>query len=601
MTGGTLLTLKNNTLSVYRINEIMKLEITGISLPFKFYNINLRQKVNEHLFVDIWYDFANIGESERDFDSLLDNLGKKLTVKFTDDRGDSEFSAIIHGVKILYSKLCLQCVSVSYIMDQAPVNKVFVGKKPLEIVQEVVQKYRFEYDTSTFPGDTIEFNTIVQFQETGFQFLKKLANLLGCMLYCDGEKLYFGKDLTKSEEVVLTPETENIDSRGHLSVSLNPVQSKGAAYGYFNYKKDVFQRSNLQRVDTPDIAGNNFLDLAIDRSKTTYKDSVIEEIDYSKNDDGEYSTYLENRLAANQGKMVIVSGISKNLKLRIGTRIKYSKHPVLNESYTIIGVNITYDNHEFYNSYEAVPDKTIITPEIDMRSRGELTQIAVVVDDVDKEGLGRVKVRFPWDIEGDNTNCFWARVINPYAGKTHGSHFTPRKGDEVVVTFDKGQPFHPLVVGSLYHDNIKPSFKDSKGFGSNEVLIAKTDNGTEIHLLDQDDKQEVTISMTGGGSGEPKNSVVLTVDKGSSEPKIVINTQGNAQIAAKNDITITADNNIKIKAKNDLEIDAKKIKVSSSSDMQLLSGTNTKVQARGKMDVKSSSQLVLKSGIIRIN
>jgi type VI secretion system secreted protein VgrG len=72
---------------------------------------------------------------------------------------------------------------------------------------------------------------------------------------------------------------------------------------------------------------------------------------------------------------------------------------------------------------------------------------------------GRVKVQFHWDREGkkDPGSSCWIRVAQPWAGKGWGAFFWPRAGNEVVVSFEEGDPDQPLVVGSVYNaDNMPP-------------------------------------------------------------------------------------------------------------------------------------------------
>jgi len=72
---------------------------------------------------------------------------------------------------------------------------------------------------------------------------------------------------------------------------------------------------------------------------------------------------------------------------------------------------------------------------------------------------GRVKVQFHWDREGkkDPGSSCWIRVAQPWAGKGWGAFFWPRAGNEVVVSFEEGDPDQPLVVGSVYNaDNLPP-------------------------------------------------------------------------------------------------------------------------------------------------
>jgi uncharacterized protein involved in type VI secretion and phage assembly len=67
--------------------------------------------------------------------------------------------------------------------------------------------------------------------------------------------------------------------------------------------------------------------------------------------------------------------------------------------------------------------------------------IGIVTNNKDTEGLGRVKVRFPW--LSDLNESFWARVASPMAGDNRGVFFLPEKDDEVLVMFAHGDvAFH---------------------------------------------------------------------------------------------------------------------------------------------------------------
>nr|MDT0525948.1 type VI secretion system tip protein TssI/VgrG [Streptomyces sp. DSM 41633] len=71
---------------------------------------------------------------------------------------------------------------------------------------------------------------------------------------------------------------------------------------------------------------------------------------------------------------------------------------------------------------------------------------------------GRIKVQFHWDREGqrdENSSC-WVRVAQGWAGKRWGSLYTPRIGQEVVVSFLEGDPDQPLVTGSVYNADTMP-------------------------------------------------------------------------------------------------------------------------------------------------
>jgi uncharacterized protein involved in type VI secretion and phage assembly len=86
--------------------------------------------------------------------------------------------------------------------------------------------------------------------------------------------------------------------------------------------------------------------------------------------------------------------------------------------------------------------------------------------------LGRVRVRFPWQLNipacADNSGsvdapskttdpfdndraCAWVPVSQAWAGAHFGSQFLPRIGDQVLVDFVDGDPERPIISGRVYH------------------------------------------------------------------------------------------------------------------------------------------------------
>ncbi len=66
---------------------------------------------------------------------------------------------------------------------------------------------------------------------------------------------------------------------------------------------------------------------------------------------------------------------------------------------------------------------------------------------------GRIKVQFPWDLEGkhnESSSC-WIRVSQPWAGKGWGTLAIPRIGQEVIVDYIEGDPDRPVCTGRLFN------------------------------------------------------------------------------------------------------------------------------------------------------
>ena len=60
--------------------------------------------------------------------------------------------------------------------------------------------------------------------------------------------------------------------------------------------------------------------------------------------------------------------------------------------------------------------------------------IGLVVDVDDPEGLGRIKVSFPW--LSDDNQSQWARLSRLMAGNDYGTWFMPEVDDEVLLALE---------------------------------------------------------------------------------------------------------------------------------------------------------------------
>jgi type VI secretion system secreted protein VgrG len=130
------------------------------------------------------------------------------------------------------------------------------------------------------------------------------------------------------------------------------------------------------------------------------------------------------------------------------------------------------------------------------------TQTAVVVgqpgDEIFTDKYGRIKVQFHWDRQGKkdaNSSC-WLRVGTSWAGKQWGAIQLPRVGQEVIVSFQEGDPDQPLVIGSVYNAEQMPPYKlpDNKtqsGMKSRSTLNGTPENFNELRFEDKKGEEQV--------------------------------------------------------------------------------------------------------------
>ncbi|MFN7986889.1 MAG: type VI secretion system tip protein TssI/VgrG [Thermoanaerobaculia bacterium] len=119
----------------------------------------------------------------------------------------------------------------------------------------------------------------------------------------------------------------------------------------------------------------------------------------------------------------------------------------------------------YRNAFRAIPAALAYrpprtTPKPVISGNQTATVVAPPGEEIWCDKYGRVKVLFHWDREGkrDLTASCWIRVAQPWAGNGWGTFFWPRAGNEVVVSFEEGDPDQPLVVGSVYNAENMPFF-----------------------------------------------------------------------------------------------------------------------------------------------
>ncbi len=88
---------------------------------------------------------------------------------------------------------------------------------------------------------------------------------------------------------------------------------------------------------------------------------------------------------------------------------------------------------------------------------GAATAAALLDNEIYVDELGRVRVQFNWDREGqfDGNSSIWMRVSQGWAGGGYGLFTIPRVGHEVLIAFLDGDPDAPIVVGSV-HNVVEP-------------------------------------------------------------------------------------------------------------------------------------------------
>ena len=188
--------------------------------------------------------------------------------------------------------------------------------------------------------------------------------------------------------------------------------------------------------------------------------------------------------------------------------------------------------------------------------------VAVVSQNQDPEGLGRVKVQFPWRENPDESH--WARVAVPMAGNDRGTWFLPEVGDEVLVICDAERVDHPYVIGSLWNGSEPPPETNSDGL--NDIRKIRSRSGHEI-IFDDGARGRIDIHLSDNKRVRmDPDGILISDDKGNQiEIKSVpgtISIQSNAKLSIQSKvIDIKADASMTLQATGTLTIQGALVKI----------------------------------------
>jgi uncharacterized protein involved in type VI secretion and phage assembly len=187
----------------------------------------------------------------------------------------------------------------------------------------------------------------------------------------------------------------------------------------------------------------------------------------------------------------------------------------------------------------------------------------MVTDNVDPDGLGRVRVQLTWQDQG---SAYWARTATPMSGSDYGAWFLPEIGDEVLVGAEHGDPALLYVLGMLWNGKAKPPATNADG--KNNLRLIKSHRGHQLLFDDTDNKPALELKLADG-------------------KRVTLDADGVA-------IDDAAGNTILIKS------GGAEIAITSTAKLTLKSA-QVAIEADGTLEIKSGGTLTLKGALVQIN
>lgn len=558
----------------------------------KFVSLHLRQGFNRHHTFTVMVNYLSPNNTfQQTPEKFIGYIGETASISFVHRQtGESyDFEGIITQVEMVGSMgetggVAIHGTSPTILYENNRTLDSWMDQSLSTIIKEVTQEYG-KVNLVSNPKYATPIPYMAQYNESVFDFMNRLSALYGEWFYYDGTKVYFGKpDRDNTEKIVYDMDLEEV------RLVANLVPGKSARYDY------VAQENKQHNADTPAKPNgmNDLQSIAHSCSEKAYTAKTTSAADPHVTDKAELDEQMRIVKNASGANLLNIKGIGKTCRIRIGEIIDVSfpdrmKLPPLGK-FRIVGIEheVRRDGH-YSNSFVGVPDGTVHIPVPDVKRPLALPELATVKENNDDKGQGRVKVAFDWQKNGKTTN--WIRVQTPNAGvsgavpKNRGWVFVPEVGDQVMVSYEHGNPDRPYVTGSVFHSGSgKGGDKDNKVKSiitrSGNAIVFDDETGS-IVITDQTGKQLIMLDGTDAITVMAKKSITLTNE---AESVIVMDDKSIGLQA--DTIALEGRKSVTLLSGNECMV------LSSEKSIISSSGTNIKQEAEKDYDVAAKNGTV---------
>ena len=546
------------------------------SLP-SFISLHIDQRIGAH------HEFKMAVELESGGNRYVHNissskewLGESIVVKAANK---PVFVGVVTNVQLHREGSDFGCIIVSgysatYRMETAPGcfswNDTTIGN----VVKKLCEQAKVPLELNPAYKENKDY--ICQYEESDFDFIRRLAYQYQEWMYFDGTKLIFGKPRKLADPIRLEYGT----TLSSLDIGLQTLARSEQVFSYHSGADREMQRM------TPDLAyGHDRLSgEAFRASLGMFPKPARQHALPRISDETELINYMGRKQAAETAETHYITAESQVPTLRVGSVISlYSSflERVGNISKESLGnfiiIEMTHEVSQgsyYRNRFKAIPATVKALPGPKVRMPLAETQMATVLSNADPDGKGRVRVHMNWQTDGMQTG--WVRVMTPDGGgskdvrSNRGFVFIPEVGDQVLLGFRHGDPARPYVMGSLFN-----GVTGGGGGQGNNCKSLTTRSGHTIKLNDSLSSLGITIKDIKGNS--------IHIDSVGDD--IIIN--------AKRNITINAGETFTVNCKNANILAEESINMNAEQDITSVSGESTSIQAGESLTETAADSYIL--------
>ena len=499
-------------------------------------------------------------------------LGESIVVKAANT---PIFVGVVTNVQLHREGSDFGCIIVSgysatYRMETAHSCFSWNDRTIGDVVKKLCEQAKVQLELNPAFKETKDF--ICQYEESDFDFIRRLAHQYQEWMYFDGTKLIFGKPRKLADPIRLEYGT----TLSSLDIGLQTLARSEQVFSYHSGADREMQRM------TPDLAyGHDKLaGEAFRASLGMFSKPARQHALPRISNETELVNYMGRKQAAETAETHYITAESQVPTLRVGSVISlYSSflERVGNLSEESLGnfiiIEITHEVSQgsyYKNRFKAIPATIKALPSPKVRMPLAETQMATVLSNADPEGKGRVRVRMNWQTDGMQTG--WVRVMTPDGGSSsdvksnRGFVFIPEVGDQILLGFRHGDPARPYVLGSLFN-----GVTGGGGGQGNNCKSLTSRTGSSLKLDDSKgsvtlhDKGGVSMNFDGGGNQTLATKASATTTVGKDASVLRMDKDGNIVLRADTQITFEIDKSKIIITKDKITLESSEIEVNGTT------------------------------------
>nr|WP_294780836.1 phage baseplate assembly protein V [uncultured Flavobacterium sp.] len=591
-------------------SDQVHITISGFTKNIVYYDLKLSQTMaDHHHFSFVWqYTGQAVIKPEDQAKALRSFNGNEVIFTFKSVTGIRLMSkGIITGISSVDlngspAGIHVNGTSHSIVIDDMPKSRTYLERSMDDIVLDLLS----EGPTEFYQRDAIRstymkmFDCMAQYNETNFNFLKRLASRYGQWFYFDGMRMQFGQ--IKNSKIKLI----NGASLHNFKIQLNMAAHKISLAGYdYNTASNIRNASARTSEGSKDSFASN---VGYNQGTVVQPELIFGAYTNNGQTKDELEEMVKLQTAGSDAGSVYYSGISY-FPLGLGQTFTIVNQTVEHHLVCIESTHHSQVHGNYTCEFKAIP-ADVSAPhytDVHVYARAE-TQPAKILDNNDPEGLGRVRVEYFW--AAGSRSSEWMRVVQNYAGPSRGSYWRPEIEDEIMVSFEGGNAQRPYVMGVHYNGSAKPEFFDQnnniKGwklrFGMLFKFIEKVGiwlsdpSGNEIQLDEEGRNINATTPETFTIRAknivfEATESITYTAGTNINETAVLNKTASiggilNTNIGGHKFLNVTGDYNANIEG--DYNSDFKKDH-NTTSNGSIISNSDDSQEMHSKKNIKNNS------------